>query len=1366
MTNDFWSYESKDTYNAKQAQTWANKAKADAFSYLAPGQVGVPAEAVSQSPDNIFAPSPLITKKDTKGKDSGGLFKGIEDVGKGIYDVTLKPINRVLEAEHNAIARPISKLLLSPFGDYNHLPGIVKLGVETLADPLTYIGPGEVMKAFKLAKIAPELKLGAPAIQALFDSPGSRRVFSHVIQQGGLGLAAVGGSVAAQKLGAPGIVGGIAGVALAGKALNKLNPEDVSAGIKPSTADDLRTSMESAWSKGRQAGHIDASQAANAERLSKLGTEDDLMQRMYDQTEMLQLKKKIDAGDATDEELNRAGELLHKADTLKALESQRSIGGGAPGKSVPMQEMMDRYVNASPEAQKLYHAVNDMEVDATTNSRRSASQWMRNNVGDFLSKSEFGTNLKNYLERSGLRLQDTNVTPYINEWGRFGYQGQNFGAAFADHVDSVLNKGNNDGTLLTSYMKQNGTIITSEDIRNQARMLMVEHPELNLLNADGSMKLSTLVNNAGLFTNLTPEQRALIDTLAAPMKSHQELEGVFGVEGSGPLAHDEPLSDKGYVRKGINSAQTFEKSQESEAGKLGYLPYGEAQNMRVQQGYHTMGDKWLSAALDGIGQSAENLVPKSVVDQLNASSALRKQGYLLKTKIEDAIAKDKKVSLPEDFINSPYLDPQIKELAWYVNQPGIRKPQLDPILTKVNGILDPINALSDQHQSILDGIRSGIGSAERAPFPVEFQGKYYPEAIGKELNRANTDTSPTGLVKTIGDINNVIRPIMATLDASFMGVQGLVAALSNPREYGKAFQTLVTNGYGDYESLRRADGSLHAFLSDGGHWAARNDVGEYLFPSSLSKLPGVGKAMDTSNSWFTQFGNVLRMELYKSMDWSTLTNTVESSAKRASAVRTINLMTGFTPTNPSGLESAIEFAPRFFRSQLGLLSDAVTKGDISSMGAARKLGTMLTAGVALTEAMNRALGQETDTDPNSPNFMRVRVGGEDASVFGTWDTLARAITKSIQNPIKGVEYLASVKASPVMRRMLDVFTGSTLDGHKLDWSSVGGILQSVGTEATQNLPISAGQIGSDIVNHPGDVATPEFAGAQVLNFLGTKATPLSPSENMAIKRDGLAKSVFGKDSWEQLEPFQQQQLHANNGVDLPPKSDIAKAFAFHRDINTQFQSQQEKLDASLPIGKSWIDEYHNLIRERVGAFGQWAREHPDAAAKITSSAPKNADDAALQGFYKIFDTADKQSWGSDEITQAVSDFQDSISPAQQSYIDRNTGLHDTQRVKEYKAAQKTLRPYWDIGDTIFDRLKSRLPQGDQTGNLQEYTDNLISRLQSAGVPDQVIAQRVKANPVLKEITRATGQLRERYRQTHPQAQALLAKWYGYGQVAA
>ena len=77
---------------------------------------------------------------------------------------------------------------------------------------------------------------------------------------------------------------------------------------------------------------------------------------------------------------------------------------------------------------------------------------------------------------------------------------------------------------------------------------------------------------------------------------------------------------------------------------------------------------------------------------------------------------------------------------------------------------------------------------------------------------------------------------------------------------------------------------------------------------------------------------------------------------------------------------------------MGLRPGANIEQRIARRALVRLIGT----GTALTFFANSMLGQETDGRPfvdgkvNS-NFMRIRFGGRDWSVFGTWDSLARAI---------------------------------------------------------------------------------------------------------------------------------------------------------------------------------------------------------------------------------------------------------------------------------------------------------------------------------------------------------------------------------------
>ena len=157
---------------------------------------------------------------------------------------------------------------------------------------------------------------------------------------------------------------------------------------------------------------------------------------------------------------------------------------------------------------------------------------------------------------------------------------------------------------------------------------------------------------------------------------------------------------------------------------------------------------------------------------------------------------------------------------------------------------------------------------------------------------------------------------------------------------------------------------------------------------------------------------------------------------------------------------------------------------------------------------------------------------------------------------------------------------------------------------------------------------------------------------------------------------------------------------------------------------------------------------------------RNADDAVRQQFFKIFDRANMENWSPDELSEVLADFEGSLTPGQAAYLARNTGMSDTPRVKEYRAAQKVLRPYFDISREVWDRLSTKLPDAERYGSAQDYTNGMIMEMQDAGVPDAIIARRVQTNPVIKEITRTTRLLHERYREQHPDVDAELVRWYG------
>lgn len=1044
------------------------------------------------------------------------------------------------------------------------------------------------------------------------------------------------------------------------------------------------------------------------------------------------------------------------------------------------------------------------EVEADAQARKTATEVGRAMLANALGDSGLGGKIADLINKLGIRLTDTNTTHLLNYYNDKRNLGSSYGAAADGTIRHIIDRANQDGVLSIKEIQHEGVpgqgkvvsqVVTDPDLVADAKRVASILPDSHIMD-DGQLHLSDLMQYANEFRLGTPERYKALEAMSMPLQVQREMEKAFGIESpenpNGFPVHREHIQSHVMTEQGrlvesntgpvvaqrFGSKQGFQRGDDvasmSEGFLAGnkYLPYSEAQSSRIAQGWHAMADEYLNRALDGVGKTATDLLPTLLVDDLNLAKQITSQ-YAYLNKVLTRASKDgigtnswlpSNVTAAFPGINNMVQDAKIAsqegDLTARKAAYATLQAQAEAQMNQASGFLQDF---SDKRAKTIKSIQSGTNPAVRGAYPTEFNGKYYPYDQGHELQGVKDSEVPTGIMGVVNNINDAVRPVMATLDVSFMGVQGLMAALAHPANYFSALGTLFSNGYGDYEAKLKASGQLDSMIRDGVHWTAKNDASDFLFPSTIKRIPVVGTMANWSDEAFSRFGNILRSELYNAgFNPATMVgDALEAEKARRGLARSVNLTTGFTPNNPSSIERTLEFAPRYFRANLGLLADALTKHDLSAMGASRTIGTAITSGVALTYALNSVSGQETDFDPTSPNFLRVRFGGQDWSIFGTWDTLARAVTKSATDgPLAGAEYLARVKASPIITKVFDALQGQTLGGDSLNWSSPTDVLLSAAKMAKTVAPISVEQNAESVAGNPSMLTDPQSVAGLGLQFLGTKGSPLSGSEKLAIQRDELAQAAY-KQPWSQLEPNQKQTLIEKNGIQSESTSQIGKSFAYHSAITDRYNQLQQHIDATLPAGPDWRTAYNNLNKERLGAFTQWAEQNPEALAQIRQTKPANSNEAARQGLYQIFDQADKERWTPTEVSTAVGQFQDGLTQEQSDYISRNTGLKDTPMVKEYKSAEKVLRPYWDLADKVWERLNPNLPQEVQADSLQAYQDGLITRLRAAGLPDSIIMTRIQQNPVIQEITKATGELRNRYRAGHPEVDRELVKWYGY-----
>jgi hypothetical protein len=246
-----------------------------------------------------------------------------------------------------------------------------------------------------------------------------------------------------------------------------------------------------------------------------------------------------------------------------------------------------------------------------------------------------------------------------------------------------------------------------------------------------------------------------------------------------------------------------------------------------------------------------------------------------------------------------------------------------------------------------------------------------------------------------------------------------------------------------------------------------------------------------------------------------------------------------------------------------------------------------------------------------------------------------------------------------------------------------------------------------------------------------------------------------------LEPYQKNSLrqqYPDTSI-LEPRDNLGKAVESRRAITLRFNERQEALDSTLPPGPKWVEAYQELRREQVGAFGQWEQQWPDEADRLRSQTPDNPNEAALSAYYDLFRAADEENWTPEEIDTRLGSLMSGFSHEQTAYIERNTGLHDTPVVREYRAAQEVLEPYYTIESQVWDRLNNR-PGLSQYESVDAYLAAKAEELRQAGTPPELIQYRLNRLPVVRQWDSLVSQLRERLRLSNPAIDAELVKWYG------
>lgn len=556
-------------------------------------------------------------------------------------------------------------------------------------------------------------------------------------------------------------------------------------------------------------------------------------------------------------------------------------------------------------------------------------------------------------------------------------------------------------------------------------------------------------------------------------------------------------------------------------------------------------------------------------------------------------------------------------------------------------------------------------------------------------------------------VNNSFRTIGATADASRTMTIGLLGMAENPARSLRGIRSgirsaeidipkttiKVGNEQAIWDDLVRVERSYRAkgidipledaIAKDGleialSEQSLAGTAREGSFQAHLSRLPVFRQA----DALYSAPGNYERVERYyatlarlkaEGKDWS-------SPQARAAVANASNLISGraargvLAPVMGEAASARVAFAGRWVESQFETIANAILSGGIEGTEARVALMRMTAGGIALTVAINAALGNETDFDPGSPNLLRIRVGGRDYSLFGAWDSLARGMYRAGQGAgqvatgdtgegLANIGSLARSKLAPMPGIGYDLTAG----GGK---NPVGDPALTSGSVVPT--PFGLREIGDAAVSadysDPSAIAALWLAASTTLG--GVKSAEMTPRERLDEAAARTFNPVTGArntaKSYYDSEPVVQRRVREENPGLWKAYVDNGKSERKRSEaVKGQIEAQQAASDARFLAGEMTREEWISSMKDRRLEFAARRNE-------IYGDRPMTAGDVKtpLDGYYFAIQEATDPETGQVDWS-SVDQWLSAQSDADQAYIDRNSGLGNTELVRLYRSATKS-----------------------------------------------------------------------------------------------
>lgn len=661
---------------------------------------------------------------------------------------------------------------------------------------------------------------------------------------------------------------------------------------------------------------------------------------------------------------------------------------------------------------------------------------------------------------------------------------------------------------------------------------------------------------------------------------------------------------------------------------------------------------------------------------------------------------------------------------------------------------------------------SGFGLAQVVGHPIVNNEWFQPETAKAIQKLLDPPAKPPAV---IAKVNSYLTPLRASFDVSGTLQQGLRMWLTNPKDaaayWTQAMRSLADDAVYD-RALNRLDAEGPGLLYHAQHnlrFTGETAADEMLFPvpgGETKVAKGIGKAFEKSNQAFSRVLNLYRLSSanrqYERLRAAGFVGGALDEAVDASNTG-INRSFGWTDTRPTTLEQAAVFAPKYTRATVETLVKAVTDRAIEGQMARRHMALMIAEGAALVTVLNAVRGYDTEYDPRSNNFLRLRnVGGLDVSPFGTYNTLFRAIAQGIAGEGEGFEDItvspfqaakapirfAEGKLSPALGLLWWPAKGETYLGEPLEPLS-----------GPEGLGRTALEMGKSSLPFGAQNLIQEGPVAAVVGSVGLSNTPVTATEKRDFRRDAVAREMFGQ-SYDSLsgadksrvnedEQIRNHQEDADRNA-LTRSGDRSKNTQVTMETARKIDNLSAALQAGQITGNEWREQYQKLQSELRGARD---------ILKLDGKS-----DATVDGWFALYDQAELPDGRLNyELLDQLQETYRREHPDIDEKVDRIVGSRDNATVREYRQAREIAERYYAIpayrGMSVQD--------GQKAGQALNAASDMV-RYGMARNRDDALRQIARIDPTAARLAReaerrGSNPARERFRKDP--ANALFARFY-------